>query len=120
MPNVCVLTIILLYTANSSLCRDGKRQAEAVDEAETSEAKKPKLDTADVQPEGDEDDTMIDESEATTPANESAPAEPLEAAPVSKPDAKGKAKAKQGSDVHFKENPFTFISPGDPIVQACV
>ena len=47
-----------------------------------------------MQPERDEDDAMIDESEATTPANESAPAEPLEAAPVSKPDAKGKAKSK--------------------------
>lgn len=105
---------------SSPRCRDGKRQAEAVDEAETSEAKKPKLEATGVDPEGDEDDAMIDESEATTPANELVPAVASEAAPITKPDTKGKAKAKQGSDIHFKENPYTFISPDDPMVQACM
>lgn len=32
---------------------------------------------------------------------------------------KGKTVAK-GADIHFKENPYTFISPSDPIIQGCM
>ncbi|KAK7683830.1 hypothetical protein QCA50_013206 [Cerrena zonata] len=82
---------------SSELRTDGKRQAEAMSTKTT---------------------PMIDESEATTPANESGPTAVLEAPP--KPDTKGKAKAKQSGDIHFKENPYTFVSPEDPIVHACI
>lgn len=37
---------------------------------------------------------------------------------ASKADAKGKGKAK--GDGGFKENPYTFLPPDDPILQSCM
>jgi multisite-specific tRNA:(cytosine-C5)-methyltransferase len=28
-------------------------------------------------------------------------------------------KKKKGPDIHFKENPYTFLSPDDPVLRAC-
>ena len=33
---------------------------------------------------------------------------------------KTKTKGKQSGDGGFKENPYTFIAPNDPIVQGCM
>ncbi|CAL1709673.1 unnamed protein product [Somion occarium] len=98
---------------------EGKRQANAVEGLETSEVKKPKLSVGDVEPEANDgdDDAMLQDSQEGT---ESAPAIPSEPRAAASEKMKGKAKAKEGGDIHFKENPYTFMTSDDPIVQACI
>ena len=31
-----------------------------------------------------------------------------------------KGKTAEGASAHFKENPYTFIAPDDPIIKACM
>ncbi|EKM56700.1 uncharacterized protein PHACADRAFT_172372 [Phanerochaete carnosa HHB-10118-sp] len=94
---------------------DNKRQADAVEDLETSEVKKPKLSA--------EDDAEVTEAETldTMPESPSEPALVTEAsAPEHATDTKGKGQAVKGADVHFKENPFTFLKPDDPVILACI
>ncbi|KAH9829989.1 cytosine-5--methyltransferase [Rhodofomes roseus] len=115
---------------------DGKRQAEAVDGLETSAVKKPKLATelssaTEVEPTRAAVETTedIDEELPDEAVEESDPSivDPLpQPAPAVNPEEfkkqqKGKKHRGDGGGAgHFKENPFTFVSPDDPIIQACM
>ncbi|KAI0088251.1 cytosine-5--methyltransferase [Irpex rosettiformis] len=110
---------------------EGKRVAEPIEELDMTEQKKLKLDpevgratpttesdlieiddaAADdsVAPPSEENVTELPTTEMTTPSAEDTP--------TSK--KRGSAKTK-GSDIHFKENPYTFLSPDDPVLQACI
>lgn len=50
----------------------------------------------------------------------------VSAEPILSEDVQGssktqkKGKSTKGADIHFKENPYTFISPQDPILQTCM
>lgn len=96
-------------------CSDHKRQADALEDLETSEGKKLKLSA--------EDDAETADVEALDSTPEPAP-EPAPVAEAGTPepaaDIKGKGKAAQGADVHFKENPYTFLKFDDPVIQACM
>ena len=92
-----------------------KRHADEVDDLETAEVKKPKLSA--------EDDAEAAGSETldTTPEPATEPGAVVEASGAGPATAaKGKGKAAKGADVHFKENPFTFLKPDDPVTQACM
>ncbi|KZT72023.1 S-adenosyl-L-methionine-dependent methyltransferase [Daedalea quercina L-15889] len=112
------------------------RQAEAVGDPYASTVKKPKL--ADDQPstpegastdielpEGIEDELLDgpeDEDEGNLPTEVS---ESQRRPAISPEEFKQQQKGKKhrgdgGGVVHFKENPFTFVSPGDPIIQTCM
>jgi len=113
--------------------REGKRPADTVEALETSEVKKPKL----------SDDQAVSEQPAD--AGEGASAEDIEDDLLDDPEAEGvmevdqkteptlavspaefrqknqkKGKSSDGGGTHFKENPYTFVSPDDPIVQTCI
>ncbi|THH19611.1 hypothetical protein EW146_g1598 [Bondarzewia mesenterica] len=67
----------------------------------------------------DEDDA--EESEPTEPSTP-APDAPATASAPAKDNGKGKGKGKekQSGDGGFKESPYTFVAPDDPIVQGCI
>jgi len=105
---------------------EGKRQADTLEGLETNEVKKQKLDNS--EPLAVEQELVDDSDEANTD-NVDIPTEgtasivetdPVPLASASQaPTQKEGAKAK-GADIHFKENPYTFLSPDDPILQACI
>ncbi|KZT07398.1 cytosine-5--methyltransferase [Laetiporus sulphureus 93-53] len=115
--------------------REGKRPADVVDAPGISPEKRQKLDDQEALPataiedgakqaeEIDEDvlEEMAEEPSSTVeaetktePASQVTPAEFKE-----KQSRKGKGEVTAGAAVHFKENPFTFISPDDPILKSC-
>ncbi|OCH92740.1 S-adenosyl-L-methionine-dependent methyltransferase [Obba rivulosa] len=115
---------------------EGKRQADAVESLETQDAKRPKLALEPEAPSADnviEQDAQDDEAEGELldePAEEQPtieentgeipPATPsITPAEFRKKNA-GKTKNGDGSNIHFRENPYTFIAPDDPLVQACI
>lgn len=113
-----------------SIFSEGKRQADSLEGLETSEVKKAKLDSevsADVQAAGDDpleendddDDMAIQDPEDTTAVVEVAPTDTGDTPQAEPTQLKGRIKTK-GSDVHFKENPYTFLPPEDPVIQACM
>ncbi|KAI0672424.1 cytosine-5--methyltransferase [Trametes maxima] len=106
---------------------ESKRHADAVDGLETSDVKKPKLDN---DPQTDTPDDF--QAEGADEADEELPDEVVEepatsmdvdkATPDSAPEPKirfKKGKTAEGASAHFKENPYTFIAPDDPIISAC-
>jgi len=111
---------------------DGKRPADSVEDLETSELKKPKL-SDDVDGPSSEDIAEADDAEDENGADAggdrgTAPEMPLDSTKVPSVDRplatenapeKGK-KVTKGADIHFKENPYTFISSTDPIIQGCI
>ena len=103
-----------------------KRTADAVEGLDRAEIKKPKLD-ADAEPGSAQAQTEEVEDELPEEAME----EPAQAAmEVDDADVSAepkepkirfkKGKTTEGASAHFKENPYTFIAPDDPIVTACV
>lgn len=107
--------------------REGKRQADAVEDLETSDGKKMKL--SDEPPSGTgtgeeegagaaADDMPLDVS-AEQPNTISAVAAPVTPGPAKGSTGKGK-KATKGADLSFKENPFTFLKADDPAIRACM
>ncbi|GJE86312.1 RsmB/NOP family class I SAM-dependent RNA methyltransferase [Phanerochaete sordida] len=96
---------------------ENKRNADTVEDLETSDTKKPKLSAE------DDAEAADDEALATTPepVPEAAPdAEAAAPEPATDAKGKGKGRATQGADIHFKENPFTFLKPDDPVIQTCI
>ncbi|KAI0366506.1 S-adenosyl-L-methionine-dependent methyltransferase [Pilatotrama ljubarskyi] len=100
--------------------------ADVVEDLEKSDVKKPKLDTdaqtaqpADV-PTGEEpEEEALEDTvdEAATPMEVEQPT----SASASEPKIRfKKGKTAEGASAHFKENPYTFIEPDDPIIKACV
>ena len=104
-----------------------KRTADAVEELDKADVKKPKLDTeADAKdPEGEQADDA-DEELPEEAADETASAMDVDqppsttAAPAEPKIRFKKGKTAEGAGAHFKENPYTFIEPDDPIVKACM
>lgn len=103
--------------------RENKRQADTVDALEKSEVKNPRLN----EPLGEEEDFALEEvlDESIEDAEIHPPPVDSKEAPIqtSRAPHKGKQKGKKsdsGGGTHFKENPFTFISSDDPIVQSCM
>ena len=91
--------------------------------------KKPKLDnegeadpTPDVEPLEDGEEELPEEAmDAPTPlmdVDEAAPSTAQTKAEEPKIRFK-KGKTAEGASAHFKENPYTFIEPDDPIIKAC-
>ncbi|TCD60371.1 hypothetical protein EIP91_010262 [Steccherinum ochraceum] len=110
---------------------EGKRPADAVEDLEVSELKKPKLsDDTDgpfseaIEPDDVEEDNGADLSLDPGTAPEM-PLDPNKVSPANlaatTEDSTSKSgKAAKGADIHFKENPYTFISHNDPIIQGCI
>ncbi|KAI0822437.1 cytosine-5--methyltransferase [Trametes gibbosa] len=119
---------IRLPVAVPTSTSESKRSADAVESLEKTEVKKPKLDD-DALPTASEDaqgDEAEDEGEEPIPdetADDAAPAMDVDKpAPASGLEPKirfKKGKTAEGASAHFKENPYTFIDPTDPIVAAC-
>jgi multisite-specific tRNA:(cytosine-C5)-methyltransferase len=82
-----------------------RRDAEDVDDVEVPQSKKPRLD--------------VESGESVAPEFvHPAPPEPSQ---LNKLKAKGKPEAKdKDGGGSFKENPYTFLSPDDPILQSCM
>lgn len=100
---------------------ESKRSADTVEGLEKSDVKKPKLDS-------DTQDDQVDEAEVEeVPVPEETTDEPTAAMEVDKPSGSNpepkirfkKGKTAEGASAHFKENPYTFIDPTDPIITAC-
>ncbi|CDO68595.1 hypothetical protein BN946_scf184996.g26 [Trametes cinnabarina] len=107
---------------------NSKRSAEALAEAEKSDVKKPKLDNEmqggaveDRETEETEegDDEVLDEPAQDANATMNVDQSNTEASSEPKIRFK-KGKTAEGASAHFKENPYTFIAPDDPIVTACI
>lgn len=108
-----------------------KRTADAAEGLDRADVKKPKLDTEAGEdakdPEGEQPDDA-DEELADDVADESEEAameveQPASSSTVPPAEPKirfKKGKTVEGASAHFKENPYTFIEPDDPIVEACV
>ncbi|ETW75883.1 hypothetical protein HETIRDRAFT_436831 [Heterobasidion irregulare TC 32-1] len=111
--------------------REGKRVAdEASDEPEIKRARlagDEDLSTAEVvetepaveggEPMDEEDDRT---TEPSTPRLDAVPAPDAPPNTTNSNKTKTKTKGKQSGDGGFKENPYTFIAPNDPIVQGCI
>ncbi|KAL1939391.1 hypothetical protein VTO73DRAFT_9947 [Trametes versicolor] len=108
--------------AAASASSESKRSADAVESLEKPDVKKPKLDS-------DTQDDQVDEAEEVEEAAvpEDTAGEPSAAMDVDKPSGSKsepkirfkKGKTAEGASAHFKENPYTFIDPTDPIITAC-
>ncbi|KAI0325731.1 S-adenosyl-L-methionine-dependent methyltransferase [Cubamyces sp. BRFM 1775] len=107
---------------------ESKRSADAVEGLDKSDVKKPKLDSA-AQPgrpeESQDDEADVPEEDLPEETVEE-PASPMEV-DQAKPEASAepkirfkKGKTAEGASAHFKENPYTFIAPDDPIIKACI
>ncbi|RPD68357.1 S-adenosyl-L-methionine-dependent methyltransferase [Lentinus tigrinus ALCF2SS1-7] len=107
---------------------DGKRTADAVEGLDRPDVKKAKLDS-----EGEAGKAQDADVDQADDAEEELPEEALEepapsmdvdqAAPAAAAEPKirfKKGKTAEGASAHFKENPYTFIAPNDPIIKACV
>ena len=107
---------------------EAKRSADAVEGLDRADVKKQKLDTSVESQSGTPQDAGEDaEEELPEEAiDEPAPTamevdKPVEAAQAPEPKIRfKKGKTAEGAAAHFKENPYTFIAPEDPIVKACV
>ncbi|KAH9936711.1 S-adenosyl-L-methionine-dependent methyltransferase [Amylocystis lapponica] len=113
---------------------EGKRQADEVEALEASEVKKPKLaDDLGVSTQADTDGiALTDEAEDTLDepgddemalaAEVDQKAEPIPTASpaASRRKTQKRGKSSDGGGTHFKENPYNFISPDDPIIQTCI
>ena len=79
--------------------------------------KKPKLDAGTE----DAEEELPEEEGPDEPAASAAMDVDAPAAGAAEPKIRfKKGKTAEGASAHFKENPYTFIAPDDPIVQACV
>ncbi|KAF7795210.1 hypothetical protein EIP86_006360 [Pleurotus ostreatoroseus] len=93
---------------SSNEAAENKRQAQHVEDLETSEPKKPKLSDDHQALEADEVD---DERMDSTPTASTSTGQQQATVP--------KLAAGKGGDLHFKENPYTFLQPDDQVVKTC-
>ncbi|KAI8990721.1 cytosine-5--methyltransferase [Trametes punicea] len=107
---------------------ESKRSADAVEGIEKSLTKKPKLDcdaqanqspNAQSEEVEDVDEEFLEETSEEPSASMDVDQAKTEASSEPKIRFK-KGKTAEGASAHFKENPYTFISPDDPIIQACI
>jgi multisite-specific tRNA:(cytosine-C5)-methyltransferase len=94
-----------------------------VEDLENTDVKKPKLSIEEGTSAPTEDAAKATEEDTLDLSIEqTGPAPTVESAnsSASLTTAKGKARAPKGADLHFKENPFTFLMPDDPVLQACM
>ncbi|OJT02133.1 Multisite-specific tRNA:(cytosine-C(5))-methyltransferase trm4b [Trametes pubescens] len=106
--------------AAASASSESKRSADAVEGLEKSDVKKLKLDS-------DTQDDQADDAEDEVAVPEETTDEPTAAMDMDKPSGSNsepkirfkKGKTAEGASAHFKENPYTFIDPTDPIITAC-
>ncbi|KAJ8489873.1 hypothetical protein ONZ51_g2668 [Trametes cubensis] len=104
---------------------ESKRSADAVEGLDKSDVKKPKLDS-DVPPEEPQNDEAEEPEDDLPEEAADEPASPMEvdqAKPETSTEPKirfKKGKTAEGASAHFKENPYTFIAPDDPIIKACI
>lgn len=100
---------------------------------ETSGVKKPKLDISSTPAETDavqqtdegdqaEDDEVLEEPATTIGVELQAPVASTDPAQFKQQQKgkKGKGKGSDGGGTHFNENPYTFVSPDDPLLQTCM
>ena len=106
--------------------RENKRPAESLEEPETSEVKRQKLDDSDVKSATNTEDDPIEADEGIcddiaipSPRDVATTGDTLSVVAPQISEQKGGAK-KKGPDIHFKENPYTFLSPDDPVLRACL
>ncbi|KAI0924993.1 hypothetical protein AcW2_005707 [Taiwanofungus camphoratus] len=109
---------------------EGKRPADAIEDPETSEVKKAKLsleqdslaklEASSTSETYYEEENILDE--IVEPASSMEIDQNAEVAPSASNinKTKGKGKSLQGGGTHFKENPYTFVSPDDPIIRTCI
>ena len=84
-----------------------------MEDLETSESKKAKLSDNAVAATPVSDETVEEEEQVGADTITGANAvQPTEGATSSEP--------KKGIDIHFKENPYTFLKPEDPVVKTCM
>ncbi|KAI0251918.1 S-adenosyl-L-methionine-dependent methyltransferase [Lactifluus subvellereus] len=105
---------VLQHWRSTAAPREGKRVAEEA--ADVSDVKKARL-------HGDEDVLVVSETELPTNKQaEPADPTPAETAPAAQEQTekqKQKQKETGTGDSGFKEMPYTFVSPNDPIVESC-
>lgn len=110
---------------------EGKRHAEPTEGLETTEQKKvkldPEVDQVVIPTEGDSieiDDALTGDAIISPPEKDDTEVVTIAATTTSAAVAqtsKQKSGIKtKGPDIHFKENPYTFLSPDDPVLQACM
>ncbi|KAI0768186.1 cytosine-5--methyltransferase [Trametes elegans] len=113
---------------STSSSSESKRHADAIEGTDKSDVKKPKLDV-NAQAGQPEEAATEEPEDGEEELPEEAVAEPAltmevdqaESKPSSEPKIRfKKGKTAEGASAHFKENPYTFIAPDDPIVQACI
>lgn len=117
--------------SSEGVYREGKRHANPTEELETTEQKRVKLDPEIEQvatpTEGDSteiDDALADDALISPPGKDDTEVVTTAVSTISATVAqtsKQKSGTKtKGPDIHFKENPYTFLSPNDPVLQACM
>lgn len=111
---------------------EGKRTADAVEGFDRPDVKKPRLandgepstaQNADVEQTEDAEEELPEDAtdEPVTSMDVDQTATASEPAATSEPRIRfKKGKTAEGASAHFKENPYTFIAPDDPIIKACV
>ncbi|KAI0826143.1 cytosine-5--methyltransferase [Irpex lacteus] len=113
-----------VHLPSSKSIPEGKRQAESVEDLETAEPKKPKLDLGVEQtaasPIEIDDDVADDPTTSTLEVIESVTIASTNLSDSIEPSKQTRGAKTKGSDIHFKENPYTFLSPDDPVLQACI
>ncbi|OSX63847.1 hypothetical protein POSPLADRAFT_1138690 [Postia placenta MAD-698-R-SB12] len=69
-----------------------------------------------------EDDEVLEEPATTTGVALQPPASSTDPAQFKQQQRgkKGKGKGSDGGGTHFNENPYTFVSPDDPLLQTCI
>lgn len=99
----------------TSQCREKKRGPEEPEEMP--ETKKPRLADEESKPSATEPAEVQEAAPAVKSEQDSEVAETPKAAPTAEPKAETPEGNGGGS---FKENPYTFLSPEDPILKACM
>ncbi|KAI0342424.1 S-adenosyl-L-methionine-dependent methyltransferase [Trametopsis cervina] len=104
---------------------EGKRSADFLDELETSDQKKAKLDLNEdhiTQDELVDIDDEIADNQLVSPSEEVAIVAETSATPAPTAPSSGQKNGRKtkGPDIHFKENPYTYLSPDDPVLQVCI
>lgn len=116
-------TALSSYHVANSGYSEGKRHADAIEDLELSEGKKPKLSAEDASLGGADESAADVDGETLENSGgrlEPTPVTANAAVPEAMKDTRGKSKATKGADQSFKENPFTFLKHDDPVIQACM
>lgn len=111
---------VIQTKAASSASREKKRPADTVEALETAESKKSKLVDESATSNDVTAEAIVQDNEDEDEQAQVLPSNPVEKAPVEDPAPTDTPRAVTGTDIHFKENPYTFVSPTDPIIQSCI